>query len=160
MARQDEEYWGLKIRDIFRTNLNTVIGDINTEKADGLDIATLNTQAFILADPGRKGPNFDPLMLFIVDPELGDTEGGEAAELFRLTCQIVVSAGNITDTDDLFKTLARYRRAIRDVVRDHIFTLASAPSDLSLISLPDFAFHVEKQGLFYTVGIGLQFSFV
>mgnify|MGYP003661754413 FL=1 len=55
------------VETIMTTNLNTKIGDINTEKADSITLLTIDSAAYFMQDLDHESLNFNPFVFYSVE---------------------------------------------------------------------------------------------
>lgn len=158
MTRRDEEFFVMKMADYFKANLNTKIAAINAEKNDGITLTSVDSSAYYFMTFGQTMPLYDPVVLFGVEPEEGATNDGESSEIMSLVVEMVVNSKLTPNSETLFKTLARYRRAIKEVIRDGIRNSKIPAGDLT--NLPNAAFTAGKDEQFFVLGVGIKFQFV
>lgn len=154
--RQDEEYYVRKIANILRDTLNAKIESINAEKGDGIVLSNVDGKAYYFLTFGRDVPLYDPCVILGVEPEESITNGGESLEQLSVTIEMVVSSKLTADSETMFCTLARYRRAIKETLRD---ARSKLPTH-SVVTLPHLAFASESGESFFTLGVGVRFKFV
>lgn len=152
---RDVEYWVLKLIDYVKSNLNTKIAEINTEKADAVTLKTVDSEAYYYTSFGSEMPMFDPVVIFSVSSGLGENSGSEPKENIRITIEMVVADGMESDREAVLKTMLRYRRALKETITDR----ARAFNSLSIVDLPDQSF-IVNQSQYWTLGLGVSFSIV
>lgn len=151
---RDEEFWVLKIINLLKSNLNTKITAINAEKADTITLSTVDANAYYYYTFGTTMPNYSPFVVFAVDVETEATVGGQFSERIKLMVQMIVPNGMVANPLTLYSTLARYRRAIKDVM----IAEGRGFHGLSITKLPDSPFMAGNM-LYHTVGLGVEFSY-
>jgi hypothetical protein len=152
--KKDEEYWGMKVINAVKGGLNTAITAINSEKNDGLTLDPVNARAYFYSHFGNDMPNDIPCVIFDIQTEMGQTTGGTSSERFSIMVQLVVSDKLMASNENTFKVLARYRRAVKDVIAP----VFANYHGLSIVSLPHARFDVGSL-VFHTVGVGVEFEF-
>jgi len=152
--KRDEEYFVLKLTALIKANLNTKIAGINARKSDGIELDLVDSGAYYYMSFGQSVPAFDPVVIFLVDSDQGEQAAGTSSEVVTVGVQMVISDKMEPNTENLYRRTVRYRRALKEVVRD-----GYAPfQGFQLVSLPDVPFIVGRQS-YMALGIGVQFSF-
>jgi len=118
MARQDEEFWMLKIAGYYESDINTRITAINTEKGNDADMKTLASNAFYYGSEFASFPVHDPFIVFDLDinGETGQEQvtSGLISQATMLI-HLVYSDTNKTGVIPI-KLKSRYKRALYEVV--------------------------------------------
>ena len=125
-AKYDAERFIDDLLEIFRTNLNTKIAEIQAEKAiflgsKNFDLPTLEDNAwFDTLDV--KTVNFDPFVYFgINDNALIEIESAEASDYTAFSTVILDYNG---DDATMYKKMLRYIRALREIVSENFDTIS------------------------------------
>lgn len=106
------------IEDILKADLNTAIGDINGEEADGIDLKTIDSNAYFLQELSSKTANFNPFLLYGCSEMETIQNGPEAAA--RIMIEIIIIFEDTNGNEANIPKLAfRYNRALRDVMRNN-----------------------------------------
>lgn len=154
--KADAELYIAKLDTLLKASLNTKITEINAIKGDGITLKQLNNNAYYYLTFGQTTPAYDPAIVFAVDTEVNGEIGGLSDETLRITVELIVSSGAISDSLELMKTLQRYRRALMEVLLENY---AKFPS-VSIVGLPDIPFTIDRDsGLFYAIGIGFSMKY-
>lgn len=156
MAKVDLETWVLEVIGYVKANLNAKITAINTEKGDGITLATVETTAFYYQDWGVNWPNHSPAILFAIQNETVETLGPESSEVLRMVVELYTSDQGLAGDDKLMKMLMRYKRAIREVFTDKFRELHG----LKLVNLPEVSLGEHTGSNHYVVGVGVEITFV
>ena len=154
--RRDEEFYALQVFEAIKTNLNTRIAAINAEKNDGITLRSLDSNAYYYEDFGQDQPVYDPVVIFAVNPEEAETLAGESHEELSVSIQMVISSQAVASSETLFKTIARYRRAIKESLKAWRQKLPN----YRLVGLPQMAFTAKTGTMHHVLGVGVRFKFV
>lgn len=150
--KRDEEHFVLKLVDIIKDNLNTKITTINTRKDDGITLDQVDDNAYYYQTFGQEIPSYDPVVIFSVGSEYGETAGGSTDESISIAVQMVIADKINANSQTLYKTIVRYRRALKEILSENY----SAFHGFQMIALPDTGFLVKNQ-LYFAFGVGLSF---
>jgi hypothetical protein len=159
MAKVDLEARLLQIADVVRNNLNTKIAAINSEKSgeatDAVTVPTLNTAAFEYQDFGMSTSfNYPVMVFFNIFSDLGPTVGSEVEETGRMVVELITSDRGYAGSVKILKLLARYRRALREVLLDDWQALRG----ISVQNLVGGRFADPNGCNFYSVGVMVEFK--
>lgn len=95
------------------THFNTIVGEINTEKNDGIAIDTLNADAYMLQQLNGKLANWNPVCLYGVETVESTSRGPLHSSKFTLSVMII--AIDTGEEIECGKRMFRYSRALEEV---------------------------------------------
>ena len=116
MAKFDIETYLLAIETYMKANLNTYIGNLNTEKNDSITLSTVSNDAYFLQTLNDRVANFDPYILLAIDDIQGQGIGPGVVKTLVFTAVIVVADQSM----DLLigRRMLRYGRVLEDLFND------------------------------------------
>ena len=116
MAKFDIETYLLAIETYMKANLNTHIGNLNTEKNDSITLSTVSNDAYFLQTLNDRVANFDPYILLAIDDIQGQGIGPGVVKTLVFTAVIVVADQSM----DLLigRRMLRYGRVLEDLFND------------------------------------------
>jgi hypothetical protein len=153
-TKRDEEYFVLKMVGIIKDQLNTKIEEINSKESDSVVLDTVNSKAYYYRSFGQKTPEYDPIVIFSVGSEPTGISGGTSSEDITLGIQMVVATKMEAISENLYKRIVRYRRALKEVTGENYSFLHAY--ELSTLADIPFAIGVES---FIGLGIAIKFNF-
>ncbi len=155
MARNDMEAVVLKIVAHVKATINDTITAINTEKADDVELLTIDALAYDYQDFGSNlAPNYDPFVTIHASSGVEDMAGAASSETVRMLVEIVTSDRGYAGSERILKLLARYRRALREVLTSY----PRMPQGFTLIDAPDLRFAQTQGQNLWSVAIGITFT--
>lgn len=120
------------IKTIMTSNLNTKIGDINTEKSDSITLLTVDNSAYFLQDLDHSTINHNPFIFYSCENIEGKGLGPNTPQEFIINCILVLAdqSGYI----DISTRMFRYLRALREIFEEN-FSIKSNGNFISINSL-------------------------
>ena len=116
-VKYDNEQFARDVEALLKAELNTKIGEINTEKADSITIGTVDDAAYVFQSMNDSIMNYDPWLFFGEEPpSTAEGIGPVTSRAINMDVVIVIQYGNDLDTG--YKLL-RYRRALREVFEEN-----------------------------------------
>jgi hypothetical protein len=155
-AKRDFESIALEVIAAVKANLNTKIAAINTEKGDDVTLADVDAGAYVYQRFGQEIANYDPFIEINVGSDFGETAGAESSERIRVLVDLVTSDRGYAGSEKVLKLLARYRRALREVLADQFQSVRG----LKVSSLPTFPFTDPEGRNLFSVAAGIEFNIV
>lgn len=113
MAVKDVETILDQIETFLKANLGTKIVEINTEKADGITLATVDTDAYFMQTLNNKITNYNPFIFYGVADS--NSEGIGPATSRRYTFNVVIVAIDSGQDDNIGRIMLRYNRIFREL---------------------------------------------
>jgi len=156
MATYDEESLLSDIETVLKNNLNTRIAAINTEKADSITLATIDSGAYFM-DMDDRSANYNPIVVYTISSIETESIGHATARNIIVNIAIIVN-----DNGDLsiVKRMLRYGRALREVFEQN-FRYIRALDNFKIQSLPVLGFQLRNNSQRYKiVGLDLETSIV
>jgi hypothetical protein len=152
MATYDEESLLVDIETLLKNNLNTRITALNTEKADSITLAQVDSNAYFM-DMDDRHANYSPVVIYTISGI--DTESIASSSLRTITINIAIIINDNGDLD-IVKRMMRYGRALREVFEMN-FKYIRAVSDFKISSLPVLSFQLRNTSERYKiVGLDLE----
>lgn len=155
-TKRDAEFFAFTIIDGYKASINTVLAAINAEKADGITLREVNSNAYYYLTFGQKMPAYDPAVVFGVETTQAGAAGHESSEELKVLVELVFSNQAEINSETTLKKVARYRRALVDIANDYLPTLRGK---LAIESLPGVPFTYEN-AQYFAVGVGLTLNYV
>ena len=153
MTKRDEEFYILKITDAVIAGLNAKITAINTEKDDSVVLPEIKEDAFEFFGSAESIGNFDPFLLFHITNDFIDNAKGSSVENLIIQCELWISNQLLPSGRDLLIMLSRYRRAIREILKDQ----SGGIQGFSLVNLTTEKFTSKDMDIeAYGTGVAVQ----
>ena len=151
MSKFNEETMITSVITAMKNNINTKITAINAEKNDGLTLNEIDTSAYYFVDFPGDAPSFDPCVVYRVAITSDDSPMGSSSTRIAMGFELIFSDEMEADSDNSLKRAMRYRRALKEVIRENIaFQYLGAIKDV-----PDVPWSAREQH-FYSIGIGVE----
>ena len=158
MAAYDIEEILDNVASFLQSNLNTRLGEIDTEKGDGITLKTVSNDAYFLQTLNINAVNLDPFILYGVDSEEADGVGPATGR--RVTIMVVLTMIDHGDDADIVRRLFRYRRSMRELFEENYNRVDKRVKFEVKTLEPVGPFKmVNSTEDFRAVGVGLEFSF-
>tara|TARA_B100000749_G_C18315739_1_gene418678 strand:+ start:174 stop:647 length:474 start_codon:yes stop_codon:yes gene_type:complete len=120
------------VKTIMTSNLNTKIGDINTEKSDSITLLTVDSSAYFLQDLDHSTINHNPFIFYSCEDIEGTGLGPNTPQEFIINCILVLSdQSGYTDTSI---RMFRYLRALKEIFEEN-FSIKSNGNFISINTL-------------------------
>jgi hypothetical protein len=110
----DSEEYLLKIQNFLQANLNTEIGNLNTEKNDSIVLKTISNDAYFLQTLNDTVANYNPHILISLD-DIGSSGIGPGT-LKTLTFSIIVILEDRGEDFFIGRRMLRYGRVLEDLL--------------------------------------------
>jgi hypothetical protein len=151
----DTESLLFALKDCLQTNLNTKIAAIALEKADGLTLASVPTEAwFCQSLKWSHAAAHDIFVFFGVDDPQVEGIGPYTLEKESMFFTIVMK--DTAENETYIKKLFRYRRAIKEVFEEN-FSKNPIGGRLIITSLAPISFGMEgMKDTFKAVGVNIE----
>jgi len=133
------------LKDMFKNNFSAKITEINTEKGDSL-LENPDTNAWFFQVINSKAFNYDPFVLYAVDPSLGESNSATSSDIVRISFEICITDDGENETDGYFRKLLRYTRAFKEIFDQYGRGLDSSVS-MSLGSLSPLGVEIEGKAI-------------
>ena len=102
------------IETFLKANLNTEIGNVNTEKADSITLKTVDSGAYIFQFLNNKVSNFSPFVFYMsMDPESVEGIGPSTGRTLKFL--IVICLPQSENDQDNPRVMLRYGRSLQIV---------------------------------------------
>lgn len=105
------------VESILKTNLNTKISEVNTEKSDSITLNDVDSSAYAFQSLNNEIVNFDPFIVYgLIDIEsdgIGPYTSSEAI------IQVVLVACDTSEGVGMDRRMFRYQRAIKEVIESN-----------------------------------------
>jgi hypothetical protein len=138
-------------------NLNAKISAINSEKNDGITLASVESDAYFFQELNSKAANFNPYVLYSIE-ELGSDNAGPYASVKPTLHVIAVLSDNGEDADGCAKRLLRYQRALKEVFEEN-WTQNAGSVKINLSSLVPVQFSLMNSAeSFRAIGVSITGS--
>lgn len=111
--KQDPEVFLLAVKQFLVDNLNTEIGNINTEKNDSIVLSTISSSAYFIQTLNDTVANYNPHILVGLD-DIGSVGIGPGT-LKTLTFSVVIILEDRGEDLYIGQRLLRYGRALEDL---------------------------------------------
>lgn len=98
------------IKSFLQAKLNTKLADIDTEKADGITLATIDSGAYFWNWMGDEVANYNPFVFYGIDSEQPNSVGAGNVRVF--TIQVFVVLTDTQNDPEIMKRMYRYQRAL------------------------------------------------
>jgi len=152
--KYDLEMLLTKTLGIFESNLNTTIAAIQTEKNDGMVLATIDAAAFLFLELNGKAINYNPFFFLFIDGIESDGQGPASVSLVNMKA-ILCFADQGQDIA-IGKRVLRYHRAVQETIEDNFAEIEGAVR-LQVSSLvPDYLKLANSSQLFRAVGVDIK----
>jgi hypothetical protein len=154
--KYDVEVFLSDIETTLKNNLNTKLGEIDTEQADGITLKTLVSDAYFFQELNSKVANYNPFCLYGVE-DLGaaSIEGYSAREV---TVSVVIVVTDDGEDRNYAKRMFRYSRALQEIFEEN-FCLTENAVKLTIQNLMPVEFNMLNSSDSYrAVGINLKAS--
>lgn len=116
MARYDLENYLVDVLAVMTTNLNTVIGAINTEKNDSITLKTVDANAYFLQTLDSAAANYDPYILYGIENIETVSMGPHSGH--KVTVSVVIVLADFEDLN-VTKRILRYGRALEQCFQEN-----------------------------------------
>lgn len=151
MSRMNEETLITSAIAALKSNINTKITAINTEKDDGLELNQIDSNAYCFVDFPGDAPAYDPCVVYRIAITSENSPMGSSSTRIAIGFELIFSDEMEADSDNSLKRAMRYRRALKEVIRENVaFQYLAAITDV-----PDVPWSSREQH-FYSIGIGLE----
>lgn len=117
MTRYDIESLCDDIKTVLTTYLNTKLAAIDAEKNDDIDLATVNSLAYVFQSMNGVTINYNPFIFYGVQ-EI-DGEGGYSYTPSRVDVSVILVLEDQAEDIDIGKRMLRYGRALKEVFEEH-----------------------------------------
>ena len=117
------------VETIMTTNLNTKIGDINTEKADSITLLTIDSAAYFMQDLDHESLNFNPFVFYSVEDIDGTGFGPNTPQEFLINVILVLA--DQSGLTDVSTRMFRYSRALKEIFEEN-FSIKSNSNFISI----------------------------
>lgn len=110
----DSEEYLLAIQSFLQANLNTEIGNLNTEKNDSIVLKTISTDAYFIQTLNDTVANYNPHILISLDDIGGNGIGPGTLKTLTFSLIIILEDRG----EDLFigRRMLRYGRVLEDIL--------------------------------------------
>lgn len=103
------------IKTVVTSYFNTVVGEINLEKNDGITLDTLDSNAYFLQQLNGKMTNWNPVCLYGVDQIETRPNGPDTIKRFQ--CSVIIIVADTGEEVEFGKRMFRYSRALEECFR-------------------------------------------
>ena len=117
------------VKSILTTNLNTKIGDINTEKGDSITLLTVDSAAYFMQDLDHESLNFNPFVFYSVEDIDGTGFGPNTPQEFLINVILVLA--DQSGLTDVSTRMFRYSRALKEIFEEN-FSIKSNSNFISI----------------------------
>ena len=117
------------VKSILTTNLNTKIGDINTEKGDSITLLTVDRAAYFMQDLDHESLNFNPFIFYSVEDIDGTGFGPNTPQEFLINVILVLA--DQSGLTDVSTRMFRYSRALKEIFEEN-FSIKSNSNFISI----------------------------
>ena len=117
------------VKSILTTNLNTKIGDINTEKGDSITLLTVDSAAYFMQDLDHESLNFNPFIFYSVEDIDGTGFGPNTPQEFLINVILVLA--DQSGLTDVSTRMFRYSRALKEIFEEN-FSIKSNSNFISI----------------------------
>ena len=118
MAKYDLEKLLNDIETILKANLNTKLAAIDTEKADSITLATVDSTAYVRQSLNGETVNSDPFIFYGVD-EIETVEGLGFGTNAKYSITVMLILADMNADLDIANRMFRYLRAIQEVFQEN-----------------------------------------
>lgn len=144
------------VKTILTSNLNTKIGDINTEKSDSITLLTVDNSAYFLQDLNSETVNYNPFIFYSCENIEGTGEGPNTPQEFLIN--IILVLADQSGYSDLSTRMFRYSRALKEIFEEN-FSIKSNSNFISInILAPIPLTTLNESREFKAVGIQIKSS--
>lgn len=117
------------VKSILTTNLNTKIGNINTEKGDSITLLTVDSAAYFMQDLDHESLNFNPFVFYSVEDIDGTGFGPNTPQEFLINVILVLA--DQSGLTDVSTRMFRYSRALKEIFEEN-FSIKSNSNFISI----------------------------
>ena len=117
------------VKSILTTNLNTKIGNINTEKGDSITLLTVDSAAYFMQDLDHESLNFNPFIFYSVEDIDGTGFGPNTPQEFLINVILVLA--DQSGLTDVSTRMFRYSRALKEIFEEN-FSIKSNSNFISI----------------------------
>lgn len=114
MRQNDPESFLLAIETFLKSNLNTEIASLNTEKNDAIVLKAISTDAYFLQTLNDKVANYNPYILIGLDDIGSEGTGPSTAKI--LTFSIIIILQDSIEDLMIGRRMLRYGRVLEDLL--------------------------------------------
>lgn len=123
MARIDFEDILDNVKTVLTNNLNTKIVSINSEKDDGIDVPSIDNNAYYLQSLDYEIMNHDPCIVYGIE-EIETDEKSYGHTLEKLFISIVVLLSD-NGRKEISRIMFRYSRALKEIFEENFRNINS-----------------------------------
>lgn len=154
---RDAENIMFDLYNYYSTNLNTKISAITSEKADGLSLSTIDSNAFFIFpyDDDAVIANYNPIFIFSLKDSVSIPRQRHTSVDLVFYASIFTTINKNADNLESVRRLLRYSRALREVAQDASKEVGF--TELNIQEVPPFGpFPITESDQLYN-GVGVQF---
>lgn len=154
MATKDIEDVLDDIETFLKANLNTKIGEVNTEKGDGITLLTIDSGAYFLQSMANTVANFNPFVFYGISETRSEGIGPGTAKFYFVDVIIVVTdSGN---DPDIGRKVLRYNKALVELFENN-YARVSGSDRLEVQSLEPVVFQlINSEDVYRAAGVRLE----
>ena len=144
----------LRIEAVLKENLNTQITAINTEKADGISLKQISSDAYFLQSMNERMANYDPYVVCAIE-DIQSSGLGHASSLeIRILAAICVSDQG--EDLNISRRMLRYSRALREAFEAGWSDIGGISQRMILTSQIPIQFQLLDSGQYFrAVGVDI-----
>lgn len=156
-AKYDIETYLYELEEVVKNNLTAKLAEIDTEKGDGIELKTVDDNAYIVQNMDEKALSYDPA-IFIWISNLQSIENyGDSAQTVTAEIDVIISNDLEGDID---KRLWRYQRALREIIETNFYKISRTRQKVQVTSLtPVSLATINDDRLFKAIGIEVEATF-
>lgn len=124
MAKYDIENLLADIQAFLQSNLNAKLSAISAEKADGVNLPLIDSNAYFLQTFNDKNASYDPFVFYGIDKVEGDASGPYASRNYKLN--VIIIASDQGQDLSMPKRMLRYSRALDEIFSENWATIGAA----------------------------------